>query len=166
LRICSIATKSCPACKDSAGQYTPLGIAIGLGVRTQSVQSNFAQGAFKTSSNELDMAIEGRGFFQVMDPNGTIYYTRSGNFTKNANGNIVLGVAETGRPIEPPITLPQDTMAVVVSPEGMVSVRQPGQPATHASRPNSVGQLRQSRGVAEKSVKTCIRKTTPLGRQP
>jgi flagellar basal-body rod protein FlgG len=74
----------------------------------------------------LDVAITGRGFFQVMDPSGTTLYTRAGNFSKNANGNIVMGSAETGRLLEPPITIPQDAMAIVISPEGIVSVRQPG----------------------------------------
>ena len=57
-----------PGSQDSAGQYTPMGIAIGLGVRNQSIQSDFVQGAFKQTGNQLDIAIDGPGFLQVMNP--------------------------------------------------------------------------------------------------
>ncbi len=115
-----------PGIQDSAGQYTPMGIAVGLGTRVQSIQSNFVQGPFKNTGNELDVVVEGKGFFQVLDPNGDTYYTRAGNFSKNANGNIVMGSAETGRLLQPPITVPQDATAITISAEGIVSVRQPG----------------------------------------
>jgi flagellar basal-body rod protein FlgG len=114
-----------PGEQDSAGQYTPTGIAVGTGSRVSSVQTNFTQGTFKVTNGELDVAIQGRGFFQVMDPSGQTYYTRAGNFSKNANGNLVTGSAETGRLLEPPITIPQDAEKIVISPEGIVSVSQP-----------------------------------------
>jgi flagellar basal-body rod protein FlgG len=90
------------------------------------VQSEFVQGSFKQTGGQLDVAIEGPGFFQVMDPNGMTYYTRAGNFSKNANGNLVLGSANMGRLLQPPITIPPDAIEISISPEGMVSVRQPG----------------------------------------
>jgi flagellar basal-body rod protein FlgG len=114
-----------PGAQDSAGQYTPTGIQIGLGSRVQSVQADFKEGAYRQTGNELDVAIEGRGFFQVMDPSGTTYYTRAGNFTKNSNGNLVVGSASIGRLLQPPIVIPVDAMAVSISPEGVVSVQQP-----------------------------------------
>jgi flagellar basal-body rod protein FlgG len=114
-----------PGIEDTAGQYTPTGISIGLGSRVSSVQGNFEQGAFHETGNELDVAIEGAGFFQVMDPNGDTYYTRAGNFSKNANGDIVMGSANIGRLLQPPINIPVDATKIVISPEGMVSVRQP-----------------------------------------
>jgi flagellar basal-body rod protein FlgG len=113
-----------PGAEDSAGQLTPTGISIGLGSRVSSIQTDFRQGAFKQTSNSLDVAIEGNGFIKVMDPSGEILYTRSGNFSLNANGQMVLGSANTGRLIEPPIVIPNDAEAIVISPEGKVSVRQ------------------------------------------
>jgi flagellar basal-body rod protein FlgG len=114
-----------PGAQDSASEYTPTGVAIGLGVRTQSTQSNFVQGAFRETGRELDLAIEGRGFFQVMNPDGTTLYTRAGNFSVNSNGNLVVGSANTGRLLQPPISIPEDTLAISISPEGIVSVQQP-----------------------------------------
>jgi len=70
--------------------------------------------------------IEGQGFFQVTDPNGDTLYTRAGNFSRNANGDLVVGSANTGRLLEPPINIPEDATDVVISSEGIVSVRQPG----------------------------------------
>jgi flagellar basal-body rod protein FlgG len=62
----------------------------------------------------------------VLDPNGTTYYTRAGNFSKNSNGNLVMGSANIGRLLQPPITIPQDATGISISAEGVVSVRQPG----------------------------------------
>lgn len=115
-----------PGAQDSAGQYTPTGVHIGLGTRVSSVQTNFEQGAFKETGRELDVAIEGRGFFQVMDPTGKTVYTRAGNFSKNADGKLCVGSASIGRLVEPAITIPPDAMKISVSPEGKVSVQQPG----------------------------------------
>jgi len=115
-----------PGAEDTAGQFTPTGIAVGLGTRVSSTQTDFTQGSFSASSRELDVAIEGAGFFQVTDPTGEILYTRSGNFNKNANGDLVMGSAMTGRLVEPSISIPPDATAVVISAEGIVSVRQPG----------------------------------------
>ncbi|MBN2476194.1 MAG: flagellar basal-body rod protein FlgG [Pirellulales bacterium] len=115
-----------PGAEDSAGQYTPTGISIGLGTRVSSIQGDFEQGPFLLTGEQLDVAIQGAGFFQVADPNGDIYYTRAGNFSLNANGDIVMGSAGIGRLLEPPITLPTDATDISISPEGVVSVRVPG----------------------------------------
>src|SRR5688572_1037390 len=92
-----------PGVQDSAGQTTPVGVAIGLGSRVSSIQTDFNQGAFQQTGRQLDVAIAGNGFFQVQDPSGQIYYTRGGNFSVNANGNLVIGSAGTGRVLDPPI---------------------------------------------------------------
>ena len=74
----------------------------------------------------MDLAIEGNGFFQVQDlASGQTLYTRAGNFDINADGTIVLGSATTGRPIDPPITIPPDATGIVISADGNVSIRQP-----------------------------------------
>lgn len=114
-----------PGSQDNAGQLTATGIAIGLGTRISSVQTDFKQGAFKNTNNQLDWAIEGPGFFKLMDPSGETVYTRAGNFSVNANGQIVQGSAQTGRLLEPPIVIPPDAQGIVVSSDGKVSVQQP-----------------------------------------
>ncbi len=118
-----------PGAQDSAGQFTPTGISVGMGSRASAVQTDFEQGPFIQTDRELDITIVGRGFFQVTDPNGDTYYTRAGNFTKNATGEIVMGSANVGRRMAPLITIPQDATHISISPEGVVQVRQPGTPA-------------------------------------
>jgi len=117
-----------PGAQDTSGEMTPTGISIGLGSRLSGVQTDFRQGAFQQTSNQLDVAIEGAGFFQVLDPSGQIYYSRAGNFSINANGNLVLGSAHTGRLLEPPIVIPNDATAISITPEGQVYVQQPNNP--------------------------------------
>lgn len=115
-----------PGAEDSAGQLTATGISIGLGTRVASIQSEFRQGAFEQTGRDLDVAIEGPGFFKVTDPTGEVLYTRAGTFSINADGQLVVGSASTGRVLEPPITIPEDAIAVSITPEGNVLVRQPG----------------------------------------
>jgi flagellar basal-body rod protein FlgG len=116
-----------PGAQDAAGEYTPTGTAIGMGVRAQSTQANFTQGAFRETGRELDMAIEGKGFYQVQNPgDGTTLYTRAGNFSINSNNNLVIGSANTGRLLQPPVSIPEDALKIVVSADGIISVQQPG----------------------------------------
>jgi flagellar basal-body rod protein FlgG len=115
-----------PGAQDTAGGYTATGIAVGTGTRVSSVQGNFGQGSMQPTGQDLDVMIEGSGFFQVTDPSGDTLYTRAGNFSRNANGEIVMGSANVGRLLQPPITIPPDATNVVISAEGIVSVRQPG----------------------------------------
>src|SRR4029079_3788179 len=78
-----------PGSTDQTG--TPTGISIGLGSRLQSVQTDFRQGAFQPTGNQLDLSIEGDGFFQVNDlTSGETLYTRAGNFDLNSQGQLVL----------------------------------------------------------------------------
>lgn len=115
-----------PGAQDSAGQYTPVGIALGMGVRMQSVQTNNNQGALAQTGNELDIAIQGRGYFKVTDPTtNDILYTRAGNLSINAQGNLVVASANIGRLLDPPITVPQEATKIQISAEGIVSVQMP-----------------------------------------
>ncbi len=114
-----------PGSQDSSGAYTPTGISIGTGSRLQSTQSNFTQGSLQQTGNSLDVAIQGQGFFQIKDPSGNIYYSRAGNFSRNANGQIVMGSANIGRLLEPTITIPQDATNVSISTAGVVSYQTP-----------------------------------------
>jgi flagellar basal-body rod protein FlgG len=109
-----------PGALDADGNITSTGIEVGLGTRVSSTQTNFEQGAFQTTNNPLDFALEGRGFFRVTDPNGGVLYTRSGNFGINANNQIVLGSAQNGWVLEPPITIPPEATDIVVTTDGQV----------------------------------------------
>ena len=90
----------------------------------------------------------------MTDPSGQILYTRAGNFGVNANGQIVMSSASDGRLLEPAITIPQDTVGIVVSPEGLVSVQQAGTPQLQQVGTNSVGAVRQSARSAEAGRKS------------
>ncbi|MDX1961657.1 MAG: flagellar basal-body rod protein FlgG [Pirellulales bacterium] len=117
-----------PGNLDAGGSRTPLGIEIGLGSTVQSTQTDFNQGAFQQTSRQLDIAIEGAGFLQVIDPSSQqILFTRAGNLSINANGELVIGSALVGRKLEPAITIPPDATDIVIGPDGQVSVRQAGQ---------------------------------------
>jgi flagellar basal-body rod protein FlgG len=115
-----------PGAQDSGGLATPVGIAYGTGSRVQSTQSNMAQGTLQQTGNALDVAIQGSGFFQVKDPSGTIYYTRAGNFSQNASGQVVVGSANVGRLLEPTVSIPQDATNITISAAGQFSWRVPG----------------------------------------
>jgi len=128
--------RTLPGNQDSAGNLTATGTHVGLGVRVSSVQTDFKQGAFTTTDGPLDLLIEGEGFFQLTDPSGEIVYSRAGNFSVNANGEVVQGSAGIGRPIEPSLVIPEDATAIEVSVDGIVSVQQPG-----ANTLNEVGQI-------------------------
>lgn len=112
---------------------SPSGIQVGLGVRTASVQKLFAQGDMSNTGNQLDVAIEGDGFFQIQNPDGTNSYTRAGSFQLNETGQIV---TNDGYVVDPAITIPSDALKVTIAADGTVSARIPG--TTDAT---NVGQL-------------------------
>jgi len=112
-----------PGAEDSDGNRTSTGVEVGLGVRVGSTQTNHEQGAFETTSNPLDLAIEGDGFFRVIDPNGDFFYTRAGNFGINANQQLVLGSAYNGYLEASGISIPPEAVDVVISADGQVQIR-------------------------------------------
>src|SRR5579871_7030800 len=95
----------------------PEGAQIGLGVRTAAIRTLHMQGTLTQTSNALDWAINGRGFFQVTTPNGDTVYTRDGAFNTNANGQLV---TMDGYNVNPSILVPQTATAVTVSQTGLV----------------------------------------------
>ena len=109
-----------------SGQQIPTGAQLGLGVKTASIQKVFIQGDFTQTSNPLDIAIQGKGFFQVAQADGTIGYTRAGSFKINNTGQIVTA---DGLVVQPAITIPTDALDISVDAQGGVSVTQPGAPA-------------------------------------
>ncbi|MUU33114.1 flagellar basal-body rod protein FlgG [Helicobacter pylori] len=100
---------------------SPDGMEVGLGVRPSAITKMFSQGSPKETENNLDVAITGKGFFQVQLPDGTTAYTRSGNFKLDERGNLV---TSEGYLLIPQITLPEDTTQVNIGVDGTVSVTQ------------------------------------------
>src|SRR3954451_5937963 len=81
-----------PGAQDAASNFTPTGTHVGLGVRMQSTQTSFVQGAFQETGGQLDLAIEGKGFLPVTDPTtGQNVYTRACNLSLNSAGQLVVG---------------------------------------------------------------------------
>lgn len=105
---------------------TGVGIAVGVGTRVSSVQMNNVQGALQTTGRDLDVAIQGRGYFPVRNGAGDLFYTRAGNFSLNANGEMTVGTGSNGYLLDPPITLPQDAQQIRISADGNVDYVQAG----------------------------------------
>jgi len=116
-----------PGQQDSNGNLTGVGVAAGLGARVAATQMNFEQGSLLDTGRRLDVAIVGDGFFQLQDTNQPLY-SRNGTFTVNENGDLIVASADIGRRLDPPITIPNDAIELAISPEGIVSVLQPGSP--------------------------------------
>ncbi|MDH5752430.1 MAG: flagellar basal-body rod protein FlgG [Deltaproteobacteria bacterium] len=103
----------------SQNTTVPVGIHNGHGVKHVSTEKIFTQGDMKNTGNELDVAIEGKGFFQILQPNGAIAYSRAGNFQRDQDGRMV---TPDGFPLEPEMVIPQDTRQVQIGLDGTVSV--------------------------------------------
>lgn len=110
-------TMQLPGAQNTAGNTRPVGIQVGMGVRPLSVHREFSQGDFQNTGNQLDLAIEGDGFFQV-DANGELAYTRAGAFKLNEDGTVVTA---NGYILQPEFSVPAETKNVVVSEEGHIS---------------------------------------------
>jgi len=100
----------------------PTGIDVGLGVRISGIQKNFNEGDLKLTSNPLDLAIEGKGFFQITMPNGETAYTRNGAFKLNTEGTIVNG---NGYPLSPQIVVPDNVTKLTIGKDGVVTATDP-----------------------------------------
>jgi flagellar basal-body rod protein FlgG len=115
------------------GTVVPTGVQVGGGVKAGSVYRVGTQGTLTATGNKLDLAIQGRGYFQVLLPSGETAYSRAGNFAVNDQGQLV---TQDGYLIQPAITIPNDATDISISKSGQVQVTQPGSPT-----PNQVGQL-------------------------
>ena len=103
---------------------TPEGVRIGLGVRTAAVRNQHIQGALNQTGNRLDIAILGRGWFQISGADGETLYTRAGAFNRNENGQLV---TVDGFAVQPGITIPSNATEVTISQTGQVFARIDGQ---------------------------------------
>lgn len=99
------------------------GFLLGMGVRTVATEKLFTQGALLQSENPLDLAIKGRGFFQILLPDSSQSYTRAGNFQVDNQGQLV---TSSGYPLQPPVTIPEGAQSISIGKDGTVSVKVPG----------------------------------------
>ena len=119
---------------NSTDQTTlPTGLQLGLGTRAVATSRSFNQGNLQQSSNPLDLAVSGQGFFEVQMPDGTTGYTRDGSFQVSATGTLV---TNNGLTVQPGITIPANATSVSVAEDGTVSVVLPA-----TATPATVGKL-------------------------
>lgn len=103
-----------------SGTQTPVGTQIGMGVRNSATNRMFSQGDFQQTENPLDLVIEGDGFFQIQQPDGTFAYTRDGAFKMDGSGQVV---TSDGLLLQPQFSVPQGATSLSISSEGMVTVK-------------------------------------------
>jgi flagellar basal-body rod protein FlgG len=111
----------------------PAGLQIGSGVRPVATERIHTQGSLEQTGNSKDIAIDGKGFFQVLMPDGNFAYTRDGSFQVNESGQLVTA---DGYPIQPAVLIPPDALSITIGKDGVVTVTQPG-----SNESTQVGQL-------------------------
>lgn len=128
-----------PGTLSAEGALIPSGIQLGLGVKPVAVQKIFLQGDFVQTGNNLDLVIEGEGFFQITKPDGELAYTRSGAFKMDNEGRIV---TSDGYPLDPSLTIPANTQSITIGSDGKVTVIQSG-----SKTPVEIGQIELARFI-------------------
>ena len=113
-----------PGAQSSSDTQLPSGLMIGTGVRTVATEKIHTQGSIIQTQNALDVAINGRGFFQILMPDGDIAYTRDGTFQRNSDGDMVMS---NGYLLEPAINIPEDVQSLTIGMDGTISAQLPGQ---------------------------------------
>lgn len=111
----------------------PSGLQLGTGVRVVSTQKEFTTGNLKVTDQPLDVAIDGRGFIQVLQPDGNVAYTRNGQLQINGEGELV---TNSGHLVEPGIVVPENASQINISEDGIVSAHFEGDPD-----PQEIGQI-------------------------
>ncbi len=111
-------TVNAPGADTTITTETPIGVQVGLGAKLVGTNRVFSQGSLKNTGRPLDLAVSGRGFFQVTLPDGTLAYTRDGSFSVDQNGVMI---TSQGYAVEPNITVPQEAISVSVGTDGTVS---------------------------------------------
>jgi flagellar basal-body rod protein FlgG len=124
--------------RQSGGQTSqdtelPTGMSLGTGVRVVATEKLFTQGGMIQTDNAMDVAIKGRGFFQILMPDGNLAYTRDGTFQRNSEGELVTA---SGYALQPGITIPDGAQSITIGNDGVVSVQLAGQ-----ASPSQVGSL-------------------------
>lgn len=108
--------------RTSDTSQNPTGIDAGLGVKVSGIQKSFLQGDLQTTGNTLDIAIEGKGFFQISLPDGQTAYTKNGAFKVDEDGTIVNG---NGYPMEPQIVIPNNVVDISIAQDGTITATDP-----------------------------------------
>ncbi|MFC4308558.1 flagellar basal-body rod protein FlgG [Steroidobacter flavus] len=117
----------------SQDTVAPTGLSLGTGVRVVATEKQYTQGNMQTTGNSLDVAVNGRGFFQVLLPDGTMGYTRDGDFELNPQGELV---TSAGYRVQPGITIPDGVQSITIGKDGVVTAQLSGQ-----SAPTQIGTL-------------------------
>src|SRR5882757_5629825 len=123
----------------SQGNILPVGIDLGGGVKTVGTPRLMTQGTLSATGSSLDLAIRGDGFFKIQMPDGTYAYTRDGSFQMDAQGRVVTA---QGNPVQPTITIPQNSSGLTINAQGQVTVTLPG-----STTPTTVGQIGLTRFI-------------------
>ena len=124
-------------------QYST-GLTLGTGVRIVATEKNYMQGSFSQTGNALDLAVSGRGFLQITQPDGTIAYTRDGAFTLDNQGNVVTAA---GMPLQPAINIPQGTQNVTIGTDGIVTATVAGN-----AKGTQIGQIQLADFINEEGL--------------
>jgi flagellar basal-body rod protein FlgG len=122
-----------PGAQSSQQTQLPSGLQVGTGVRPVATERIFTQGNLQQTSNPLDIAVNGQGFFQALLPDGTTAYTRDGSFHIDSQGVLV---TSSGFHVQPAITIPANSLSVTIARDGVVSVTRAG-----TATPTQVGQI-------------------------
>jgi flagellar basal-body rod protein FlgG len=120
----------------SQDTQAPSGLALGTGVRVVATEKLYTQGSLSQTGNSMDLAIQGRGFFQVLLPDGTFGYTRDGSFQVNSQGELV---TSSGYRVQPGINIPTGAQTVTIGADGIITAQIAGQAA-----PTTVGTIQLS----------------------
>jgi len=121
------------------GTILPIGVDLGSGVKTVGTPRSMSQGTLNTTSNTLDVAVRGEGFFKIQMTDGSYAYTRDGSFNLDGTGRIVNA---QGNPVQPTITVPANASGLTISTQGQVSVTLPG-----STTPTTIGTLGLTRFI-------------------
>ena len=111
----------------------PTGLNLGTGVKTVATEKLFTQGNHVETGNPLNMEVQGRGFFQILMPDGTVGYSRDGSFQRDEQGQMV---TSNGYLLQPSITIPEDTVSLSIGNDGVVTALQPG-----SASPSQIGSI-------------------------
>ena len=121
------------------GTIVPVGVDVGGGVKTVGTPRLMTQGTLSMTGNDLDLAVRGEGFFKIQMPDGTYAYTRDGSFQMDQQGRIVTA---QGNPVQPTITIPQNSSGIAINAQGQVTVVLPG-----STTPSNIGQIGLTRFI-------------------
>ena len=122
----------------------PTGLTLGTGVRIVATEKDYMQGAVNQTGNALDVAISGRGFLQITQPDGTIAYTRDGQFSLDNQGNVVTA---NGQPLQPAINIPAGTQTVSIGTDGTVTAVSQANP-----KGTTIGQIQLADFINEEGL--------------